>query len=123
MILTELYKIDGAAMVAPDANVNMSFSDLDAAQSGRDQSGYMHRSPVRKKVGVWEFTYSYLTQQEYAYLLSLLPEGGTFRFTRPSQTDWKTPQTSKCYLSNYSIGFISADTGDYRDLKFSIIEC
>ncbi len=122
MTLTELYKIDGAPMVAPDANVKMSFSDLDAAQSGRDQSGYMHRIPVRKKVGVWDFTYSHLTQQAYSYLLSQL-SGSTFRFTRPSETDWKTPKTSKCYLSNYSLGFLSADTGCYRDLKFSIIEC
>ena len=51
MTLTELYKIDGKPMVAPDADVQMSFEDLDGAQSGRDESGFMHRILVRRKVG------------------------------------------------------------------------
>ena len=38
-------------MLAPDEGVEMSFEDLDSADAGRDEAGYMHRSVVRYKVG------------------------------------------------------------------------
>ena len=123
MTLTELYKIDGKPLPAPDAGVVMSFEDLDAAESGRDEAGFMHRIVVRQKVGVWEFTYSHLTSREYAYLLSVLPTGGSFRFSRPAPGDEARQQESLCYLSGYSLAWYSAATGQYRDMKFSIIEC
>ena len=44
--LTELYLLDGKPVVAPDGDMEMSFEDLDSAQSGRDESGYMHRMVV-----------------------------------------------------------------------------
>ena len=123
MILTDIYKIDGQPMVAPDENVEMSFADLDAAESGRDESGYMHRIVVRHKVGVWNFCYSHLSQEEYAYLLSILPQAGSFVFTRPRQDDCSQSEESRCYISGYSVAWRSRRTGDYRNLKFSIIEC
>lgn len=123
MTLTELYKINGKPMPAPDAGVEMSFEDLDAAESGRDEAGFMHRIVVRHKVGVWSFTYSHLTKQEYAYLLSILPTGGSFYFTRPVPGQEERQEQSLCYLSGYSLAWYSAKTGHYRDLKFSIIEC
>ena len=122
MTLTELYKINGNAMPVPDAEMEMCFSDLDAAESGRDESGFMHRIVVRQKVGTWNFCYSSLTQQEYTYLLSILPKDGSFLFTRPKQ-DGSGSEQSRCYLSNYSVVWRSAMTGMYRNLKFSIIEC
>ena len=123
MILTELYQIDGKPMVAPDGDVHMSFEDIDSAQSGRDQAGYMHRIMVRRKVGVWEFTYSHLTRQEYAYMMALLPKGGSFRFTHPSVEDSRVPAKTQAYISKYGIAWHSARTDTYRDLKFSVIEC
>ena len=123
MTLTELYKIDGKPLLAPDAGVVMSFEDLDAAESGRDEAGFMHRIMVRRKVGVWEFTYSHLTSREYAYLLSVLPAASTFQFSRPVPGQEDKQQQSLCYLSGYSLAWHSAATGQYRDMKFSIIEC
>lgn len=123
MTLTELYKINGKPMPVPDEGVEMSFEDLDDAQSGRDASGFMHRIVVRNKVGVWNFSYSHLTQQEYAYLLSILPTGGSFTFTHPSQEDSGISQDTSAYLSKYGIVWHSAQTNTYRNLKFSIIQC
>ena len=123
MVLTELYKIDGKPVVAPDADVKMSFEDLDSAQSGRDEAGYMHRIPVRKAVGVWEFCYSHLTRQEYAYMMSVLPTGGSFRFTHPSRGDSSLPEETQAYISKYGVTWHSAKTDSYRNLTFSIIEC
>ena len=68
MELTTLFQIDGKPMPVPDADVSMSFEDLDAAQAGRDQAGFMHRLPVRRKVGVWDFHYSHLSGETYRYL-------------------------------------------------------
>ena len=116
MELTELFQIDGKPMPVPDADITMSFEDLDAAQSGRDEAGYMHRIPVRRKVGVWEFHYSLLDRQTYAYLLGLLPKGGSFRFRCPEGE-------VEAYLSRYSIVWHNARTDTYRNMKFSIIEC
>ena len=121
--LTELYQIDGKPMLAPDADVEMSFEDLDAAESGRDESGVMHRIMVRRKVGVWNFCYSHLTQAEYAYMLSILPQTGSFLFTHPKLEDCTQTESCDAYLSGYSILWHSAKTGDFRNMKFSIIAC
>ena len=116
MELTDLFQIDGQPMPVPDQGVSMSFEDLDAAQSGRDEAGYMHRIPVRQKVGVWEFQYSLLDGKHYRYLRSILPQGGSFRFTCPEGE-------VEAYLSRYSVLWHNAKTDTYRNLKFSIIQC
>ena len=121
--LTELYQINGMPMLAPDADVQMSFEDLDAADSGRDESGVMHRIPVRYKVASWQFSYSCLTQEEYAYMLSILPQAGSFTFTHPAGDDCTRTESCTAYLSGYSIVWHSARTKDYRNLKFTVIEC
>ena len=123
MTLTELYQIDGKSLLAPDAGVEMSFEDLDAAESGRDESGFMHRIVARSKVGVWNFNYSHLTGAEYAYLLSILPTGGNFAFIYPDPCDSSKPKQTTAYLSKYGVVWQNASTGEYRNLKFSIIEC
>ena len=120
--LTTLFQINGKPMPAPDRDVELSFQDVDASDAGRDEAGFMHRSVVRRKIGVWGFHYSHLTQQEYAYLCSLLPQGGSFRFTCPGM-DGSGSRTVTAYLSNFGILWHSAKTNTYRNLKFNIIEC
>ena len=58
---TNLFLINGKQMFAPDEDVGVSYSDLDADDSGRDESGYMHRIVVRYKVGTWSFEYATIT--------------------------------------------------------------
>lgn len=121
--LTELYQINGKPMVAPDENMEWSFEDLDASDSGRDESGVMHRIVVRRKVGCWAFSYTQLTQEEYAYMMSILPEAGCFTFTHPSLTDCEKTESCTAYLSNFSVVWQSVKTKAYRNLKFNIIAC
>lgn len=121
--LTDLYQINGKNLLAPDQDVEMSFEDIDAADAGRDESGYMHRNVVRSKLGVWNFVYSHLTQAEYSYLLSLMPTGGTFTFTYPDPVDSTKRKKTTAYLSGYGVVWHSARTKDYRNMKFSVIEC
>ena len=57
MRTTTLFTINGKPMLLPDTEVAVSYEDLDASDSGRDESGVMHRMVVRYKVGVWNFTF------------------------------------------------------------------
>ena len=120
---TELFKINNVPMLLPDEQVTVSYEDLDSSEAGRDESGVMHRIMVRRKVGVWNFCYSHLTQAEYAYMLSILPQTGSFLFTHPKLEDCTQTESCDAYLSGYSILWHSAKTGDFRNMKFSIIAC
>ena len=121
--MTWLYAINGKAMLVPDGGVEMQFSDLDSGESGRDESGFMHRIVKRYKVGAWSFRYDTLTKQEYGYMRSILPESGSFQFTYPDPDDPSQSKTVEAYLSQYGITWQSAKTGLYRNLKFDIVEC
>lgn len=121
--LTQLFQIDGQAMPAPDEPMELSFEDIDASEAGRDESGVMHRLMVRRKVGKWGFHYTHLSQEEYAYLLSILPTEGTFTFTHPCQDECSATESCTAYLSGYSLQWRGTRSRTYRDLKFNIIQC
>lgn len=115
--------INGKPMFAPDADIDFSYEDLDDSDSGRDESGYMHRIVVRYKVMSASFVFSHLSQDDYIYMESLFPDAPSFEFTRPSRKDPGVLETSTCYRSKYGISWRNARTGDWRNYKFNIIEC
>lgn len=120
---TDLFLINGQPLLAPDENVSVSYEDLDSADSGRDESGVMHRIPVRYKVGSWQFTYSHLTDAELTYLEGLFENQAQFSFTRPSRLDPGQPVTTLAYRSKYALCWQNAVTGLWRNYGFSVIEC
>lgn len=115
--------INGVPMFAPDADIEFSYEDLDAADSGRDESGYMHRIVVRYKVMSSSFVFSHISEEDYIYMESLFPDEADFEFTRPSRKDPSILETSRCYRSKYGISWHNARTGQRRNYKFNIIEC
>lgn len=119
---TYLFTVNGDPMLAPDAEVSVSFSDIDAADAGRDLDGRLHRSVVRYKVASWEFTYSNLTEEEKRYLENLFPDTPTFQFGHPSRADSSKTEVTECYRSQYGISWKNARTGLWSGLKFQIIE-
>ena len=122
--LSELLKIKGTPLYAPDNDMQWSYSDLDSSDSGRDESGVMHREVVRRRVGTANFVYSRLTDAEYQYLVNLLDNAGdTFSFTHPARGSSSTLETTTCYCSNYSISWYNAREGLWHNFKFNIIEC
>lgn len=123
MTKTNMFQIDGNPMLAPDADMDLSFEDLDASDSGRDEAGYMHRIVVRHKVGTWSFTYSCITAQELAYMEALFSGKADFSFTYPTPGNETVLKTVRAYRSKYGIAWRSSRTGDYRNYKFNIIEC
>lgn len=120
---TDLFKINGKPMFAPDSNVDFSYEDLDDSDSGRDESGYMHRIVVRYKVMTGSFVFSYISDEDMQYMESLFPDEPDFDFTRPSRLDPNTPVTTRCYRTKYGISWRNAKTGDWRNYKFNIVEC
>lgn len=115
------FKVDGRALLAPDAGVELGFTDLDSADAGRDESGIMHRIVVREKVRTFGFAYAWLTREEVRYLQSLFQGKPTFSFAFRGEDG----ELSSCtaYCSNFSVGFYNRRLGLYRDMKFNVIEC
>lgn len=120
---TDLFTINGKPMLVPDEEVAVNYEDLDTSDSGRDESGVMHRVVVRYKVASWKFSYSHLTEEEKQYMESLFPEAPTFIFGHPSRTDAAVLEETKCYRSKYGIAWKNARRGLWSGYSFSIIQC
>ena len=120
---SNLFQVNGMPLLVPDAQVGMSYEDIDSSDSGRDESGVMHRIPVRYKVGAWNFSYSHLTEEEKQYMEGLFPMEATFLFTHPDRVDALVAVTTSAYRSKYAISWKNARTGLWSNYGFSVIEC
>lgn len=120
---TNLFQINGKPMLIPDADVGVSYEDLDSADSGRDESGVMHRFMVRNKVAVWSFTYSHITEEEKNYMESLFGSAAVFSFTHPDREGSETAEVHQAYRSKYAISWKNARTGLWSNYSFQIIQC
>ena len=118
---TDQFTVNGKPLLVPDT-LSVSYEDLDAADAGRDQSGLLHRSVVRYKVGAWSLSYGLLTQEEKDYLDSLFPDEPTFTFGHPARTDATAAAYSTCYRSKWGISWFNVRRGLWSGLSFHIIE-
>ena len=119
----DFYQVDGQPMPAPDEEPEFSFADLDASDSGRDESGVMHRIVVREKVGTWSFSYAHLSDEDLAYLRNLFAGKAQFTFTHPVFGSSKATESCTAYMSQYSAVWKNQRTGQWRNFKFNIIQC
>ncbi len=119
----DFYQVDGQPMPAPDEEPEFSFSDLDASDSGRDESGVMHRIVVREKVGTWSFSYAHLSDEDLAYLRNLFAGKAQFTFTHPVFGSSNATESCTAYMSQYSAVWKNQRTGQWRNFKFNIIQC
>lgn len=120
---TDLFTVNGRPMLVPDSQVSVSYEDLDSADAGRDEAGYMHRILVRSKIPSWSFSYSHLTEAEKQYMEGLFGEAATFRFGHPSRLDAAQTEFTQCYRSKYGISWQNARTGLWAGYSFQIIGC
>ena len=121
-VSTNLFLINGEPMFPPDEDMEFSFEDIDSADTGRDETGKMHRIVVRYKVGKWSFSYKVMDEADYQHLESLFPDEGSFQFTHPRRLNSSVPETTECYRSKYSISWRNARLGKWMNYKFNIIE-
>lgn len=115
------FLIDDKPILAPDAGVELKLTDLDSQDSGRDESGVMHRIVLRKGVRTWDFSYSALTVEEYRYMLSLFENKVQFRVR--FRNLWGQEESVDAYNSNHSILLYDLRRGIYKNLKFTVVEC
>ena len=115
------FYIDGIPLLAPDRDVEISENDLDSSDSGRDESGVMHRIVIREGVRTWAFNYAILTAADYSYIKELFRGKPSFAF-RVKEADGSITDTT-AYCSKRSIVLRDKATGGYKNLKFNIIEC
>lgn len=115
------FLIDDKPILSPDAGVTISLADLDSDDSGRDESGFMHRVVLREGVKTWGLSYSFLTAEEYLYVTGLFKGKSMFTVTYRDVDGSKA--TCTAYCAKHSIVYQNARTGLYKNLKFNIIEC
>lgn len=120
---TELFSVNGKPMLVPDAPATVSYEDLDSSDSGRDESGVMHRVVIRYKVPSWNFSYSYLTEEEKQYMESLFPAAPSFSFKHPSRVNSNDSETTECYRSTCGISLKNTKTGLWSGYSFTITAC
>ena len=113
--------IDGTPVLVPDAGLEMEYTDLDGAETGRDESGVMHRILLRSGVRKFTIHYASLTREEYRYMQSLLAGKATFEVTYRDHDGF--PKTFRAYHAAHAITVQNVRTGLYKDCKFPIIEC
>lgn len=115
------FLIDGKPVLAADEGIEISRSDLDSEDTGRDESGALHRIVLRERVKTWTLNYGHLTRDEYAYMLSLLEGKPTFEVTFRDISSEES--TTIAYCSNDSISYVNRRTGLYKNFRIKIIEC
>lgn len=120
---TELFTINGKPMLVPDAPTTVNYEDLDSPDSGRDESGIMHRVVIRHKIPSWNFFYSHLTEEEKQYMESLFPAAPSFSFKHPSRVNSNDSETTECYRSTCGISLKNTKTGLWSGYSFTITAC
>lgn len=112
--------IDGIEMLIPDVDVEITYADVEAEDSGYDESGVYHRIVKRYDVRAWKFKYAILTKEEFAYLRYLFKGKESFQFTFLNELDKKETVTARC--QPISVAYQSKRSGLYKNLTLEIIE-
>lgn len=120
---TNKFLIDGMNMLAPDGNLALCREDVVSADSGRDESGAMHRFVVRRNVGRWDFSYDVLSLPEYNYMEFLFDGKDTVQFSFPDVRDDSKTVTVTAYRAKHSVQWHNLPDRVFCNYRFSIVEC
>lgn len=115
------FLIDGQPILVPDEDVTISYEDLDSEESGRDESGVMHRVVMREGVKKIPLSYAFLNREEYLYMESLFK--GKSSFQVDCRDELGSPMRFAAYRSKHSITISNIKTGAHKNYSFSIVEC
>ena len=113
--------IDDMPILVPDQDLEMEYNDLDSDETGRDESGVMHRIVLRHGVRKLSLSYESLTREEYLYMRSLFDGKSEFKVTYRDHDGFQAE--FQAYHSTHGITVRNARTGLYKNYKISIIEC
>ena len=113
--------IDDKPILVPDQDMEMEYNDLDSEETGRDESGVMHRIVLRHGIRKFSISYDSLTREEYLYMRSLFDGKSEFNVRYRDHDGFENEFIA--YNSSHSIVIRNARTGLYKNYKLSIIEC
>lgn len=108
--------IDGKPILVPDRDVEISRADIDAEDSGRDETGVMHRFVLRERVKTWTLSWGHLDAEEYNYMTGLVAGKPEFTLTIFGEV-------FTAYCSNDTVALRNIVTGHYTGFSMKIIEC
>lgn len=114
------HQIDGAPMLVPDVDVEITYTDIESDASGYDEAHFYHKIVARFNVRTWKFKYSVLTKDEFVYMRSLFKDKASFKFTVLNEQDQLETVTAIC--KPISISYQSKRSGLYKNLNLEIIE-
>lgn len=122
-IMKKLYTgfmVDSTPIPVMDAGIEISVEALDSSESGRDESGVMHRIVIAEKTIV-TIRYGTLTLKEYAYIMSLFRGKAQFWFTW--EDDLGVCHRYLAYCSKLAATLYNRKLGIYKNMTLKIIEC
>lgn len=115
------FLIDGQPILVPDEDVTVSYEDLDSSESGRDESGFMHRIVLREGLRKIPLSYGFLKAEEYLYMEDLFRGKTAFEVELVDSNG--DSSVFMAYRSKHSITIRNTRTGLYTNYNFNIIEC
>ena len=121
-VYDNIFAVDGKPLLTPDVEMNISETDIDEEDSGRDEAQFMHRFVARERVKTWPFSYALLDGQDLNYIKSLFAGKSTFTFSY-EEDGQRLTTTAYCSKWSYKMCRGSSAHGIYKDFKFNIIEC
>ena len=116
----DFFAVEGKPLLLPDGPVEVRCADVLSPESGRDESGRMHRFVLRDKLRSWKFTYRDLTQEEKIYLENLFAGKGIFSFTHPA--DDRENTKTDCSCEDFSLVWRSWQGGIWGDMTFRVTQ-
>lgn len=115
-----MWKVNDTPIYIPDVNVSIQYNHLAGEDSGRDESGYMHITWLRRNLAKVGLKYAMMTGDEYAYMLDLM-HGQEFEFT---YADKNGTHTIQGYTGDVSGTLYTRFNGIdiYKDVTINVIE-
>ena len=112
------YTIDGQPMPEPDEEAELSFSDLDASDSGRTEDGVMMRNRVREGIAKISASWAAVSTADCARILHAV---------KPESFDvvyfFGEMRTARMYAGDRSADLIAAREGKgVWDVSLNLIE-
>ena len=114
------FKVDGSPLPVMDADIEVSVEALDSSESGRDESGVMHRIVIAEKTIV-TIHYGTLTLREYKHIMSLFRGKAEFCFCWIDENGVLIKY--QAYCSKLTATIHNRKLGIYKNMSLKIIEC
>lgn len=115
------HSINGVPLLMPDVNVEITYEDLEAPDSGYDESGFYHRQVIKGNKRTWKLKYAVLTEEEFEYLRDLVSRKKDFVFEFVNEKH--CCESVWAYAKPTSVVYQSKRSGLYKNHTLEICEC